>query len=367
MSDHSKLSPSSAHRWVHCPGSVQMSEQFPNESGAAALEGEAAHWVGSEVLSGRGGDPFVGRTAPNGVIITEEMVDSAKVYVAAVHSVTPHLKRLVEQRVEIPTVHADCQGTPDCVVFSECEELHIFDLKYGYGVVEPWDNWQLICYAAGHVTPTTRFVSLHIVQPRPFHYDGPHRTWRIGAGVLADYISKLTTAAIEALSANPRTISGSHCHYCLAMKNNACSTGRGAAGNAIDFISHTRVELMSPAALSYALQTIFRAEEAIKFVRAGLESQAQGIFNSGGNVPGWMLQAGTGRQQWKVPVAEVIALSQVMGIDLCKSVDTITPAQARKAGLSEDIVNMFSERQSGEKKLVPFNDVKISAVFGGAA
>jgi hypothetical protein len=77
-----------------------------------------------------------------------------------------------------------------------------------------------------------------------------------------------------------------------------------------------------------------------------------------------MLQAGTGRQQWKVPVAEVIALSQVMGVELCKSVDTITPAQARKAGLPEEIVNMYSERQSGEKKLVPFNDVKIAATFG---
>lgn len=364
MSDHSRLSPSAAHRWVHCPGSIQMSEQFPDTSGAAALEGEATHWVGSEVLSGRGGDPFVGRIAPCGVVITEEMVDAAKVYVAAVHSVTAVSKRLVEHSVKIPTVHLECHGTPDCVVFGELEELHVFDLKYGFGVVEPWDNWQLICYAAAHITPATRFVSLHIVQPRPFHYEGPHRTWRVGVNIIAERVAKLRAAAEEALSATPRTVSGTHCHYCTAMKNNACSTGRGAAGNAIDLISHTRVELMSPEALSYALHTIFRAEEAIKFIRVGLESQAQGIFNKGGNVPGWMLQAGTGRQNWNVPVGEVIALSQVMGIDLCKSVATITPAQARKAGLPEEIVNMYSVRQSGEKKLVPFNDVKIAAVFG---
>jgi hypothetical protein len=344
-----------------------MSEQFPNESGAAALEGEAAHWVGSEVLSGRGGDPFVGRTAPNGVVITEEMVDAAKVYVAAVHSVTAVGKRAVEESVVIARVHADCHGTPDCALTDDRGEIHIFDLKYGYGIVEPWDNWQMICYAAGLVRSQHQFVNIHIVQPRPFHYEGPHRTWRVGVQVLNKYITKLTAAATEALAPNPRTISGTHCHYCLAIKNNACSTGRNAAGNAIDIISHTRVELMTPGALSYALHTIFRAEEAIKFVRIGLEAQAQGIINKGGDVPGWMLRAGTGRQNWNVPVAEVIALSQVMGIDLCKSVDTITPAQARKAGLPEEIVNMYSARQSGEKKLVPFNDVKIAAVFGGGS
>lgn len=360
MSEHSRLSPSSAHRWVHCPGSIQMSEQFPDSSGAAALEGEAAHWVGSEVLSGRGGDPFVGRTAPNGIVITEEMVDAAKVYVAAVHSVTASGKRAVEQSVTIPRIHPDCHGTPDCALTDDRGELHIFDLKYGFGIVDPYDNWQMICYAAG-LQSSHQFVNIHIVQPRPFHFDGPHRTWRVGVGILADYITRLAASAVEALTATPRTVSGAHCKYCSAR--HACPAARKAAMFAIDYTSHMRVEVLSPEALAMELRTVQRAADAIKFLLTGLESQAQGIFNSGGNVPGWMLQAGTGRQQWKVPVAEVVALSQVMGIELCKSVDTITPAQARKAGLPEEIVNMYSERQSGEKKLVPFNDVKISSVF----
>lgn len=363
MSDHSRLSPSSAHRWVHCPGSIQMTEQFPDTSGAAALEGEAAHWVGSEVLSGRGGDPFVGRTAPCGVVVTEEMVDAAKVYVAAVHSVTAAGKRAVEQSVTITRVHADCHGTPDCALTDDRGELHIFDLKYGYGVVEPWDNWQMICYAAGLTQPSHQFVNIHIVQPRPFHFDGPHRTWRVGVDILERFWVSLAASACESLSATPSLTSGDHCKYCSAR--HACPAARNVAMFAIDYTSRMRVEILSPEALATELRTVQRASEAIKFLLTGLESQAQGIFNNGGNVPGWTLQAGTGRQQWKVPVAEIIALSQVMGIELCKSVDTITPAQARKAGMPEDIVNMYSERQSGEKKLVPFNDVKISSVFGG--
>jgi hypothetical protein len=51
-----------------------MCERFPERADSdAAREGTASHWVASEVLVGRGAEPFTGRTAPNGVIITEEM------------------------------------------------------------------------------------------------------------------------------------------------------------------------------------------------------------------------------------------------------------------------------------------------------
>jgi hypothetical protein len=342
-----------------------MTEQFPDSSGAAALEGEAAHWVGSETLSGRGGDPFVGRTAPNGVIISEEMVDAARVYVAAVHK---HLNGVsavsscaVEVSVTIPRIHPDCHGTPDCAL-TDGLELHIFDLKYGFGIVDPYDNWQMICYAAGLVRPEHQFVNIHIVQPRPFHFDGPHRTWRVGVAALDRYIKQLQESAAETLTATPRCVSGSHCKYCSAR--HACGAARKAAMFAIDYTSHMRAEVMDTAALSMELRTVQRAAEAIQFLLTGLESQAKGIIDKGGDLPGWTLQAGAGKQQWKVPVAEVIALSQIMGVELCKNVDTITPTQARKAGLPEDIVSMYSERTSGEKKLVPFNGVKIASIFG---
>lgn len=362
---HSRLSPSSAHRWVHCPGSIQMSEQFPDSSGSAALEGEAAHWIGSEVLSGRGGDSFVGRTAPNGVVLTEEMEDAAKVYVGAIHKILngrpagPHCA--VEKSITIPNIHPECHGTPDCAIDDEIE-LHIFDLKYGYGIVDPFDNWQLLCYAIGLLKPKHQFISLHIVQPRPFHYDGPHRTWRVGVAMVAPYLKQLQESAREALTASPRCVSGPHCKYCSAR--HACSASRKAAMFAIDYTSHMRAEPLPPEALSMELRTLERAEEAIQFVKAGLMAQATNCIKAGTTIPGWELRAGTGRKVWKVPVAEVIALSQVMGINLQKQVDTITPTQARKAGLPEELVNAYSENSAGEVKLTQCNMTKIANVFG---
>ncbi len=40
---HSVLAPSSAHRWMHCPGSVNLERLFPNQSSAYAEEGTLAH------------------------------------------------------------------------------------------------------------------------------------------------------------------------------------------------------------------------------------------------------------------------------------------------------------------------------------
>lgn len=360
---HSRVSPSSAHRWVHCPGSVIMSEQFPDPSGAAAAEGEACHWIASETLLGHTPGP----TAPNGVIVTDEMRDAAAVYVKAVQSIAaPGLQLAVEHKLAIQRVHNGCFGTMDACCWVDPHNLHIWDLKYGFGIVEPYENWQLMCYAAGllpqGVNDQGVTVHFHIIQPRPFHFDGPVRTWSTPAdGLLRGYINRLNHAAAIALQPNPPTTSGEHCKYCSAR--HACPAAQKAAMFAVDYSDTSRVELLSPEALSIELRTMQRAAEAIQFRLTGLEGQARALLSGGQAVPGYALQNGVGKKQWCVPVEEVIALSDLMCINLCKSVDTITPAQAEKAGLPADIIAKFSSRGVGEAKLVATNNTLASRVF----
>ena len=42
MTTHAMLSPSKAHRYLACPGSIREEAKFPDESGAAAVDGDAS-------------------------------------------------------------------------------------------------------------------------------------------------------------------------------------------------------------------------------------------------------------------------------------------------------------------------------------
>ena len=55
MSAHAQLSPSSAVRWMSCPGSVRMCEGIPDTSSDASLEGTMMHTVSAHCLT-RGTD-----------------------------------------------------------------------------------------------------------------------------------------------------------------------------------------------------------------------------------------------------------------------------------------------------------------------
>lgn len=366
---HARVKPSAAGQWIKCPGSIIMRERFP-ETGRSesAEEGTAAHWVASEMLQGRISE--VGQTAPNGWQIDQDMVDGAKIYCQSIMSFEG--LRTIEQPLNCPSVHESCFGTPDCWVWNpNTRELHIFDYKYGFGIVEPRENWQLLCYASGaiaklgypvgqidqHVT-----VHLHIVQPRAYHVLGPHRSRWISGGALRGYTNKLEQAARLALSDNPQVCSGEHCRYCSAR--HACPA---AQKDALAWIDYASPQELPPEALAVELQILRRAATAIQNRLTGLEGQAIGLIQSGQYLPGWSLENGKGRQVWKSPHAEIIAMGQMFGIDLAKPPEAITPVQAKKAGFDPEMIRQFSETPISGLKLVPTDKSIASEVFRNGA
>ncbi|MRT52349.1 DUF2800 domain-containing protein, partial [Xylella fastidiosa subsp. multiplex] len=61
MSQHAMLSPSSAHRWLHCPASVPLTRTCKDESSPFADEGTVAHTVAADVLrTGSDASAYVG-------------------------------------------------------------------------------------------------------------------------------------------------------------------------------------------------------------------------------------------------------------------------------------------------------------------
>ena len=103
---HAKLSPSGAHRWMACPGSVGLEAAFPDQSSAYAAEGTLAHTLASEHLDGSGLHPSqrIGEVYEvDGFTFTVDaaMADYVDNYCRLVREYADGGLLLVEQRVPI--------------------------------------------------------------------------------------------------------------------------------------------------------------------------------------------------------------------------------------------------------------------------
>ena len=159
MSAHAKLSPSSAERWMRCPGSVALCDGLPDTSSTFADEGTAAHFLASECLDeGCDTGAFLNRTivvdrashstywlpgAPGATasasqfVVTSEMALAVQDYLDYVRGVqaATGATLMVEQRLSIESITGEpgAHGTSDVVLLAP-RELIIVGLKYGRGV-----------------------------------------------------------------------------------------------------------------------------------------------------------------------------------------------------------------------------------------
>ena len=378
-----RLRPSGSHEWMHCAGSVQMQEMFPQmEDPQSAMDGTAAHWVASECLedypkaSGvKLAFDFIGKPAPNGVIIDESMADGADVYINSVLKTCQKRGLLqqiqVEKFVNIDRIHpTECGGTPDCYVWdANAGILDVWDLKYGHGVIEVFENPQLILYAVGILDQITggnamvdefTRVNLHIIQPRAYHPDGVDRTWSIKAIDLRAIVNVLTGQASAALVAQPPTKSGDHCRYCTAITH--CQTAQRASANAIDHTDKMTIEVIPPDQLALHREILNRSLSAIKHRLTGVDSEIEALIKNGVNIDGLSLDNPPGRLKWIKPDAEIIALAELMGADLTKVV-CCTPTQAKKM-LDPSLIDAYAKPSTGKTKIVNSKTTRAAKVFG---
>jgi hypothetical protein len=103
--------------------------------------------------------------------------------------------------------------------------------------------------------------------------------------------------------------------------------------------------------------------EQLKALKTGYEEQVKATIKGGTAVPGWCLQPTAGREKWQKSQVEVLAMGQLFGVDLKKD-DVITPNQARKAGVPNEVLAVYSGRETG-LELKPESTDKARMIFEG--
>lgn len=383
---HSIIAPSAAGIWGKPDGCTMyptMAAAYPEEDTEDSRIGTATHDLAANMINAAATaninfprrEDVVESVAENGVIYDDEMYDGAKLYADDVAKVMRDEAVFggqclgVEARLEMPNIHELSFGTTDCYLFSaKSLSLYIWDFKFGHEVVEAFENWQSMNYAAGIIEKLgingkldqTVTVEFRICQPRAFHRDGTIRKWRVIASDLRAYFNILAANAHKSLSADAEARSGSHCKHCPGR--HACEAALAGGVALYEAASKSPPLDISTEALSVLYSIVRRGRKQLEALEKGYAEQIKHKVKSGENVPGYLVEPGKGREAWARPVEEVFQLGDLLGKDLRKKA-AITPNQARALGIDGDVISAYSETPTTGLNVVEDDGRKARFIF----
>jgi hypothetical protein len=306
MSGHSFLNPSSAHRWMVCPGSVPLSQGLEDKGSVYAEEGTRAHELAAAMLLGKDKLP----PADN-----DEMTEFVQVYVDAIRNAAEGKMLFIEERVSPANLIGsnDSDGTADAVILDmENSIIEVHDLKYGKGhMVEAEDNPQPMLYGLGamcsfdYLLEAERF-KLVIHQPRRDHIS---EAWYTREQLLqfAENVRSAAQRVSKAMSANCLDDflhpSDEACLWCRAKAT--CPALGGFVSKTVlddfDVVKDVDDPLPTP-------KTLNLIEGWLTAVKAAIREK----LDAGEHVPGWKLVEGRkGPRKWANPDGVVDIFKQM--------------------------------------------------------
>lgn len=371
MSGHAKFAPSSADAWDKCSMFITMQGLFPSVDTEETIEGVAAHEVATTLAANFGVESpqhYAGAMAGNGVLIDEEMMRGARLFSDFADELFPSagIQRMVEHTLPPGSFGPNNWGTPDLFGWSSRFRLDVVDYKYGHGFV-PATTLQnvnyagLICdwYGVDGAWQQELVIGMHVVQPRNYDRAGPIRSRLVKASDLRAEWNSLR-GAIDRDPSFTRT--GEHCRHCPGAR--ACHAARRAGFNVADVTMLSEPFRLAGPQLGAELTMLRRARAVVDARIKGLEDEAIAMCARGDHTHGFDTERPDGRLTWTVPPEKVIEQGKLFGLDLAGRPTTVTPTQAKNAGLPADIVNSLARRSIGEPTLVPLDESPARKVFG---
>lgn len=356
MMAHAKLSPSSAHRWTRCPGSVREELKYPDNPGPAALDGTRTHallemclaMLEMRLLTGMDPELMVGMTTSDDEGSYTIDADRAKrVKVAVDHVRDLGGEVTTERRVDPSRLvgRDDLGGTVDVTVIVG-DTAHVIDYKDGITPVEAVENEQLIAYALGHLAgynlpingdyPIKRMV-LTIIQPKLAMKGLPPITsWELSVESLLSRIGDIVVKAAATDAPDAPLVPGEkQCRFCKAKGGCAAVNTHvmDAVGmfKSIDIVQQAAVT--EPTEMSNdKLREVIEAAPLLRQLLEASEAEALRRMQMGQTIPGLKVVNGRGSRAWAHTEDEMVVKLKKIGIPAGALYVTklISPAQAEK-------------------------------------
>jgi len=378
---HAKLSPSSAHRWLECPGSVTLEAEYPDDIVSEYAEyGTAGHMLGEIHLNNQlpvkmSAGIILNKSInfPDGFQVDDEMIDAVQTYVDYCHTVDEG-KMYVEQKVEFTDWVPEGFGTADCIKISKSplgDRITVIDLKMGKGVkVDAENNPQGMLYALGVVSSARKrteigddaLVTICIVQPRIDHIS----EWGITVGDLVHWGDTVVKKkAGEAWTGQMKFNPGEkQCRFCKASAT-CKALAEQSLQTAMDIFTDlpTTGDLKQIHSLSNSevSQLLPRLDEISNWIKS-LKAFAFEQLEQGFRIEGYKLVRGrAGNRKWidEAPVEERLKELGFLKRQVYKQV-MITPAVADKMlkaqGISTTQLSNLYNQAEGKPTITDRND-----------
>ena len=224
---HALLSPSAAHRWIHCTPSVRLEEGVKDEGSDFAAEGTLAHAIASRKILETLGRPHDEQDREIEELreryYSEEMEGYTDTYRSIVlekfneaKTRSKDARLLVEVRLDFGAFLPDAFGTADAVIIAD-DLMEVIDFKYGKGVkVDADHNPQMMIYALGALDEflldyDIKRVRMTIVQPR---IDNLSECGMMVGELTAWRTVTLKPAAEKAFAGVGDQVPGEWCQFC---------------------------------------------------------------------------------------------------------------------------------------------------------
>lgn len=298
MAQHALLSPSAAHRWLHCTAAPRLEEGIEDKGSDFAAEGTLAHAYCARKLKAHMGEPTADEdeeiAALNARYHTGEMDEHTDTYAQivlgklnAARLKTADAQLLIETRLDFSGYVPEAFGTADAIIIAD-DTMEVIDFKYGKGVaVSAKENPQMSIYALGAYErfsfeyDITR-VRMTIVQPR---LDSLSEYEVAADDLLAWAESELKPKAREAFAGKGEQVPGEWCRFCKVKHMCRALTDkcRSAA------INHPDPRLISTEELAHAILPLL---PTVKTWLTGVEEYALQQALAGVELPGWKIVEG---------------------------------------------------------------------------